>query len=230
MICPGGGYAGLAIDKEGHALARWLCARGVAAAVLKYRHGVHPHPIPLQDAQRGLRLLRSRAAQWQLDPNQMGVAGFSAGGHLAATAGTRFDLGDPSASDPIERESCRVDFLVLIYPVISLQPEIAHRSSKKRILGPSFDAALVDALSNELQVSASTGPTFLVHASDDPSVPVEHSLRFYAALRQHQVPAELHLYATGGHGFGMGRRDQPIDCWLDLLQLWMQAGKWMPAP
>ena len=224
VICPGGGYGGLAIDKEGYMLAQWFAERGVVAGVLKYRHGGgdHQHPVPLSDAQRALRIMRSKANLWKIDANQIGIVGFSAGGHLASTAGTHFDEGDTSAEDLIARTSSRANFLVLIYPVISLQAGVTHGGSKKNLLGQPADETLVQELSNELQVSADTGPTFLVHAGDDQAVPVENSLLFYQALRKHGVPAELHVYETGGHGFGFYRGDRPVDRWPDLLDAWLK--------
>ena len=226
VICPGGGYSGQAIDHEGHVFAKWLCERGIVAGVLKYRcgGGLHQHPVPLNDAQRALRLMRSRASDWSIDPDKIGIAGFSAGGHLASTAGTHFVDGDADAEDPIARYSSRANFLVLGYPVISLQAEgITHRGSKKNLLGENPDEALVRHLSSELQVTADTGPTFLFHANNDAGVVPENSLLFYQALRKHKVPAEVHIYETGGHGFGMLRGDQPVDRWPDLLEGWLQG-------
>lgn len=225
VICPGGGYGGLAIEHEGYKLAEWFAERGVVAAVLKYRHGggKHQQPIPLNDAQRALRIMRSNAEKWQLEKNRIGIAGFSAGGHLASSAGTRSDDGDSASADPIERESCRADFVVLAYPVITMREDLTHKGSKKNLLGKSPTEELVDEYSNELQVSASTSPTFITHAADDPAVPVENALLFYEALRKHKVPAELHIFATGGHGYGMFRRDQPADQWPNLLEDWLKV-------
>ncbi len=225
VICPGGGYGGLAIDKEGHDLAKWFCTRGLVAAVLKYRHGggQHQHPIPLNDAQRALRLMRSRATEWKIDPEKIGIAGFSAGGHLASTAGTHFDEGDATAKDPLNRVSCQANFLVLIYPVISMREGITHQGTRNNLLGETPSDGLVQKLSNELQVSEATGPTFLVHASDDDAVPVDNCLLFYRALRKHGVPAELHVYETGGHGFGFFRGEKSVDRWPDLLENWLDG-------
>ncbi len=226
VICPGGGYAGTAIDHEGHVLAKWLRDRGMVAGVLKYRcgGGLHKHPIPLNDAQRALRMMRSRASEWNLDPNKIGVAGFSAGGHLASTAGTHFVEGDPRAKDPLERSSTRANFMILGYPVISMQKErVTHQGSKKNLLGENPNEDLVRYLSNELQVNGYTGPTFLVHADNDTGVLAENSLLFYQALREHNVPAEIHIYETGSHGFGMYRGDLPADRWPDLLEGWLKG-------
>jgi len=224
VICPGGGYGGLAIDHEGHVFAKWLCDRGIVAGVLKYRcgGGVHQHPVPLRDAQRALQILRSRATEWKIDAEKIGIAGFSAGGHLASTAGTHVAEGDATADDPLERVSSRANFLVLIYPVISMRDGVTHQGSKKNLLGEKPDKALVQLLSNELQVTADTGPTFLVNAYDDKAVPVENSLLFYQALRKHNIPAEMHLYETGGHGFGLYRGNRAADRWPDLLEGWLK--------
>ena len=224
VICPGGGYSGMAIDKEGHTFAKWFAARGVVAGVLKYRCGGVPfeHPVPLCDAQRALRMIRTNASKWKLDPAKIGMAGFSAGGHLASTAGTRFVDGNADAADPIERVSSRADFLVLVYPVISMREGIAHQGSRNNLLGDQPADKLVRELSTDLHVSADTGPTFLVHASDDGAVPVENSLLFYRALRKHKVPAAMHIYETGGHGFGMYRGDRPADRWPELLGDWLK--------
>lgn len=225
VICPGGGYGGLAIEHEGYKLAEWFADRGVVAAVLKYRHGggKHQQPVPLNDAQRALRIMRSNAEKWQLEKNRIGIAGFSAGGHLASSAGTRSDDGDSASEDPIEQESCRADFVVLAYPVITMREDLTHKGSKNNLLGKSPTKKLVDEYSNELQVSANTGPTFITHAADDPAVPVENALLFYEALRKHKIPAELHIFATGGHGYGMFRRDQPADQWPNLLEDWLKV-------
>ncbi len=230
VICPGGGYGGLAIDHEGHVFAEWFAQRGVVAAVLKYRHGggQHQQPVPLSDAQRALRILRSRAEQWQLKNDRIGIAGFSAGGHLASSAGTHFDDGDTSAEDPIERESCRANFMVLVYPVITMQNEFTHQGSKRNLLGTNPSEDLVTQYSNELHVSADTGPTFLTHAADDRAVPVQNALRFYEALCNHGVPADLHIYASGGHGYGMFRGDRPVDQWPNLLEAWLQERELIP--
>ncbi len=224
VICPGGGYSGQAIDHEGHVFAKWLSDRGIVAGVLKYRcgGGLHKHPVPLNDAQRALRLMRSRATEWKIDSDKIGIAGFSAGGHLASTAGTHTVEGDATAKDPLERVSSRANFLVLIYPVISLQEGVTHGGSRKNLLGENPDEDLVRSLSNELQVTTETGPSFLVNAYDDEAVPAENSLLFYQALRKHKVPAEMHLYENGGHGFGMYRGNRMVDRWPDLLEGWLK--------
>ena len=229
VICPGGGYGGLAIDKEGHDIARWLNSLGVAGIVLKYRMprpelSKDQKPWPLQDVQRGIRLVRSRAAQLRVDPNRVGVMGFSAGGHLASTAGTHFDAGQSDSGDPIERQSCRPDFMILVYPVISLSDKIGHGGSRRNLLGDKPDEKLIQLYSNELQVTAQTPPTFLVHAKDDP-VKVENSVLFHQALQQAKVPAEIQLYEKGGHGYGLGVRGGDVATWPARCAEWMKKLK-----
>jgi hypothetical protein len=168
VVCPGGGYAKLAMDHEGRQVAEWLNSLGVAAFVLKYRLGPrYRHPAPLEDAKRALRLVRSRASEFRIAPDRIGVWGFSAGGHLASTLATHFDAGNPAAADPIERVSCRPDFAILAYPVISFASEYAHKGSRRNLLGDNPDPALVENLSNEKQVTAQTPPTFLFHTNED---------------------------------------------------------------
>ncbi|MDZ4656791.1 MAG: alpha/beta hydrolase [Bythopirellula sp.] len=226
VICPGGGYGGLALEKEGVEVARWLAELGITTFVLKYRHGggVHRHPVPLSDIQRAVRLVRSQAAQWGVEPDKLGVLGFSAGGHLASSVGTHFDAGDKKATDPVEQQSCRPDFLMLIYPVISMDASITHGGSLENLLGKTPDPNLVELMSNDLQVTDQTPPTFIAHAGDDEAVPVENALRFYRALVAHKVPAELHVFAEGGHGFGM-RQPGPVEEWPTLLANWLKSRK-----
>jgi acetyl esterase/lipase len=224
VICPGGGYGGLAWDKEGLEIAQWLADLGVTTFVLKYRHGggVHRHPVPLSDVQRAMRVVRSQAAAWKIVPDRVGVMGFSAGGHLASSVGTHCDLGNKGSSDPVEQQSCRPDFMVLIYPVILMDEGHTHAGSRLNLLGEKPDDALVSLMSNDLQVTEETPPTFMAHASDDGAVPVENALRFYRALVEHKVPAELHIFEKGGHGFGM-RQKGPVEEWPKLLANWLQS-------
>ena len=224
VICPGGGYGGLAMEKEGLEVARWMQARGITGVVLRYRcgGGKNQQPVPLQDAQRAIRLVRSHAAKWGVDPNRVGVLGFSAGGHLASTAATMFDKGDPAAADPIEKISSRPSFAVLVYPVISMEDDVTHAGSRQHLLGGDATDEVVEHWSTYRRVSDDTPPTFLVHASDDEAVPVKNSLLFYESLVAHHVPAELHIYETGGHGFGMLRDDRPADKWPEQLEPWLK--------
>jgi len=221
VVCPGGGYGTLAMDHEGRQIADWLNSLGVAAFVLKYRLGPrYHHPAPLQDAQRALRLVRSQAGEFGVAPDRIGIWGFSAGGHLASTAGTHFDAGDPSAPDPIDRMSCRPDFLILAYPVISLTTPYAHAGSRKNLLGENPDLALVEGLSNEKQVTSQTPPAFLFHTDEDKGVPAENSVLFYLALRKAGVPAELHIYRRGKHGVGLAQSDPVLSSWAGRLADW----------
>lgn len=222
VILPGGGYRGVSIVKEGFDVARQLNAFGVAAFVVKYRTPSDQHMRdkslgPLQDAQRAMQLVRSRAREWNVDPKRIGLMGFSAGGHLAATAATRFGkpvLGGVAAAD------VRPDFLMLIYPVIGFSPAIAHAGSREMLLGATPTQAQIDAFSNERQVSAQTPPTFLVHAADDPAVVVANSLRFFEALQSQRVPSELIVFPTGGHGFGLNNPTTP-DRWIERCRDWL---------
>lgn len=227
VICPGGGYRILAYDWEGTDIAKYFNARGVAAVVLKYRlpepaSNVVPHLSPLMDAKRALRLTRYHAAEWHIDPAKVGVMGFSAGGHLASTLGTHFDAGDSTAVDPVERLSSRPDFMMLVYPVITFTDSCMHRGSRTALLGENPDPELVRYYSNELQVTADTPPTILIHASDDKGVPVRNSLLFYQELVAKGVPASLHVYPIGGHGFSLGIGNSPLDTWPEQCIEWLR--------
>jgi len=223
VIAPGGGYQHLAMGYEGMDVARWLNQRGVAAFVLKYRLGpTYHHPIELGDAQRAIRMVRANAAEYGIAPDHLGMWGFSAGGHLTATAGTHFDAGDPGAADPIDRQSSRPDFLILAYPVITLEAPYAHVGSRKYLLGDNPDPAVVQSLSAELQVTKDTPPTFLFSTTDDGTVPVMNSVMFYSALIKAGVPAEMHLFQHGRHGSGLGTGNPELSVWPDLLIKWMR--------
>lgn len=204
VICPGGGYGGLAAH-EGAAYAEWLAAQGITGVVLKYRLGSHGyrHPVMLQDVARAVRLTRSKAGEWKIDRQRVGLMGSSAGGHLASTLLTHFDAGKAGAEDPIERESSRPDLGVLCYPVISMGP-ITHGGSRTNLLGKEPSADLVELLSNEKQVTAQTPPCFIFHTWEDNAVKVENALEFAAALRKAGVPFDLHVYEKGAHGMGLG--------------------------
>ena len=175
------------------------------------------------DAQRAIRIVRSRAAEWGIDPRRIGILGFSAGGHLASTAATRFEAGHPGAADPIEREGSRPDFLILCYAVITLKGPFAHSTSREHLLGKSPDAGLVDSLSNETQVNADTPPTFLWHTNEDTTVPPENSILFYEALRKAKVPAELHVFTRGPHGIGLAPSDPAASAWPRLCAAWLEV-------
>lgn len=227
VVAPGGGYAHLALDHEGLQVAQWLNAHGVAAIVLRYRLGpVYHHPIELEDAQRAIRFARAHASDWDVQTDHIGMWGFSAGGHLASTAGTHYDSGNATAADPTDRPSSKPDFLILAYPVISFDPAIQHAGSRKYLLGDAPDAALVTQLSNELQVNAQTPPAFLFHTADDPVVPVANSIRFFEALQKNKVPSELHIFRHGPHGVGLAQADPELSNWPDLLYHWMHENGW----
>jgi acetyl esterase/lipase len=231
VVAPGGGYGALAMDHEGRQVAALFNAMGVSAFVLKYRLGPrYRHPVPLGDAQRAIRIVRARAREFGVAADRIGMMGFSAGGHLTATAGTQFDRGTPDAADPIERASSRPDFLILGYPVISFDPEITHRGSVRNLLGDQPDPKLVERLSNERQVTAETPPTFLFHTTADAGVPVENSVRFYLALRRAKVPAEMHVYENGPHGVGLALGDPALSTWPVLLANWLRGRGLLTPP
>ena len=204
VICPGGGYGGLA-SHEGVDYARFLNEQGIAGFVLKYRLGSsgYRHPVMVQDAARAVRTVRLRAAEWKLDPHRIGIMGSSAGGHLASTLMTHFDSGNASSSDRIEQQSSRPDLGILCYPVVTMG-EFTHQGSKANLLGKNPSPELVRLLSNELQVTKETPPTFIWHTWEDSAVPVENTLQFAAALRKAGVPFDLHVYQKGPHGIGLG--------------------------
>ncbi len=221
VVLPGGGYSHLSETKEGSDVAKWLNSLGISAFVLKYRLGMKYHePNQLLDAARALRTVRSRAKEWNLDTNRIGILGFSAGGHLASTLSTHFDAGNAAATDAIEKVSSRPDLSILIYPVITMG-EFAHGGSKKNLLGDNPTAVQVKKYSNELQVTKDTPPTFLVHTMTDATVPVENSLLYVAALRKAGVPFEFHLYEQGPHGFGLAPTNPILATWKDRCADWL---------
>ena len=226
VICPGGGYGGLA-SHEGVDYARFLNEHGIAGFVLKYRLGSagYRHPIMLGDAARALRTVRARAAEWHVDPKRIGIMGSSAGGHLASTLLTHFDQGTETDSDPVERVSSRPDLGILCYPVITMG-EFTHQGSKANLLGKDPSPELVRNLSNELQVTKQTPPTFLFHTWEDTAVPIENSLQFAEALRKAGVPFDLHIYQRGPHGIGLGSNKWDPEHrhpWTRDLVFWLQA-------
>lgn len=226
LIFPGGGYHILAYHWEGTDFAKLLCEHGIAGIVVKYRlpisrSAASPALVPLSDAQRAIRVCRDRAAAWGIDPEQIGVMGFSAGGHLAAALSTQYDAPVYPEQDAVDRESARPDFSALIYPVITFGKPGMHRGSREALLGQSPQDSQVRFFSPELQTDPRTPPAFLVHAADDTVVPVENSLLYYEALRRQGVPASLHLYPAGGHGFALGGDDPYLSGWTDLLVAWI---------
>ncbi|MFN0109184.1 MAG: alpha/beta hydrolase [Blastocatellia bacterium] len=228
VVCPGGGYGALAAH-EGHDIAVWLNSIGVTAVVLKYRLGRfgYRHPVMMQDAQRAIRTTRAKAAEWKIDPNRIGIMGFSAGGHLTSTAATHFDAGDANSTDPIEKQSSRPDVAILCYAVITMTDPFTHAGSRKNLLGDTPSPELINLLSNEKQVTEKTPPTFIFHTEDDKAVPVENSLQFAAALRKANVPYEMHIYETGRHGVGLAPTNPALSTWPKLLENWLRARKFI---
>ena len=222
VICPGGGYRIEAMDHEGYEMAEWLKTKGIAGIVLKYRLPYGHHEIPSGDARHAMRIVRKNAKEWGINPDKIGIAGSSAGGHLASTVGTVFDSGDKNSSNPVEQLSCRPDFMLLLYPVISFSEEIGHMGSRKNLIGETNDWKLAKQYSNELNVSANTPPTFLVLADDDKTVMPQNSIVFYSKLKEYNVPAEIHIFQLGGHGFGMTKKNLPVDQWPNLFYSWLK--------
>lgn len=227
VICPGGGYGMLAMDHEGYDLAVWLAERGVAGIVLKYRLPNGHHLVPAGDARRALRMVRAHAKEWGITPEKVGIAGSSAGGHLASTVGTRFDTGNMEAAEVIDRQSSRPDFMLLLYPVITFKEEFGHMGSRKNLIGETNDWKMISLYSNELHVTPETPPTFLVLADDDKAVVPRNSVEFYSALKVNGVPAEMHIFQQGGHGFGMRKNNLPADRWPELFMDWLKAVKFL---
>ena len=222
IVCPGGSYMRLAIEKEGYAYARMLNRIGVSAFVLKYRLVDYGHPAPLRDVLRAIRLVRSRAREFDVREDRIGVMGSSAGGHLAASAATLFDAAEGRTGAPIDATSARPDFAILMYPVITMSGPHVHAGSKKSLLGEHPSDALIAHLSVEKQVTKATPPVFLVHTEEDATVPIENSLLFYQALRDAGVPGEAHLYAKGPHGFGITSGLGPTSEWPARLEEWLR--------
>jgi acetyl esterase/lipase len=229
IICPGGGYVSLSYDWEGTDIAKMFNEQGIAAIVLKYRLPVSKsnkirHESPMLDAKRAIRLTRFHASEWNIKQDKIGIMGFSAGGHLAATLGTHFEVSGIKTNDPIESVSSRPDFMILIYPVITFSHYFMHKGSRDALLGVSPDSTLIVYYSNELHVKKNTPPTFIVHASDDKSVPVENSLLFYKALKNKGVSAEMHIYPQGGHGFSLALGKSYLQTWPQRCLDWL---KWL---
>ncbi len=223
VVCPGGGYVHLAMDHEGRQIAEWLNKLGISAFVLKYRLGPKYHyPVELWDAQRAIRYARAHAQEYGIRADRIGIWGFSAGGHLASTAGTHFDRGDPDGSDAIDKQSSRPDFMILAYPVITMLDPYVHHGSLHALLGEKPDPELVRSLSNETQVTPETPPTFLFATANDNVVPVENSVQFDEALNRAGVPAEIHIYLKGPHGVGLAQNDPVLRTWPDRLADWLK--------
>ncbi len=228
VILPGGGYGGLAMDHEGHQIAKWWNRLGVTGLVVTYRHAPHyQHPAPLQDAQRAIRYVRANAKELGIDPHRVGIMGFSAGGHLASTVSTHFDDGDETSEDVIAQQGSRPDFSVLCYPVISMSEPLTHKGSRRNLLGKAPSEELVESLSNQLQVTTETPPTFIFHTAEDQAVPVGGSVLYYNALIENGVDAELHIYQKGRHGVGLAPNDPVLKSWPDRLADWMRTNNFL---
>jgi acetyl esterase/lipase len=230
VICPGGGYGGLAMDHEGYQIGRWLNEHGVAGFICDYRHRGkgYGHPAPLADAQRAIRTVRSRAKEFDVDPAKVGILGFSAGGHLASTAVTQFDAGNADSGDPILRASSRPDFGILCYPVIAFDKPYTHRGSQRNLLGAGATPAMIASLSNEKQVTDQTPPCFLWHTWEDKGVPPENSVVFYQTLLAHKIPAEMHIYEKGRHGLGLAKDTPGTSTWPELCLAWLRNRSILP--
>lgn len=230
VICPGGGYAYLAITKEGYKVAKWLNTLGITAFVLKYRlpsdQIMKEKSIgPLQDAQQAIRYIKRNAKKWDLDTKKVGIIGFSAGGHLAATLSTHYKDEIYKITDSI---SARPDFSLLIYPVISMDEKITHKGSRTNLLGIIPSQELIEKYSNEKQIDSQTPPTFIIHAIDDKSVPVENSINYFLALKEYNVPVEIHLSQSGKHGFGLGREGTTSQYWTKQCEEWLRFNNYAP--
>ncbi len=227
VLCPGGGYIRHVTDREGYPIAQWLNEHGITCVILEYRLPKLRHAVPLLDAQRAIRLTRTHAAKWKLDPQRIGILGFSAGGHVASTATTHFDSGNASAADPVEKQSSRPDFAWFVYPVVTMG-EFTHSGSKKELIGDSPAAELVRLYSNELQVTADTPPVFLAHAIDDKPVPIENSRQFVAAMQKLQRPVDLLELPAGGHGLN-GCKGPLWEQWKAAALVWSARQKLIPG-
>lgn len=227
IICPGGAYTLLSMDKEGTEPAAWLNSLGVAAFVLKYRLAEYGHPAPLRDVLRAVRLVRSRAAEFGLKADRIGVMGFSAGGHLASCAGTLYDAPEGRTGASLDAVSARPDFLLLIYPVITMKDPHAHAGSRRNLLGADPSGAQITHLSTELQVTKNTPPAFLLTTFEDRTVPAENSIRFFEAMHRAGVPAELHAYEKGPHGIGLRPGYGPTSEWPKLAEQWLRLHGWL---
>jgi acetyl esterase/lipase len=231
IICPGGGYGGLAMGHEGKDMAEWANEMGLAAIICDYRHRGkgYGHPAPLQDAQRAIRLVRTKSAEWNIDATRVGILGFSAGGHLVSTVLTRFDAGDAQNGDSIERQSSRPDYGILAYPVILFGQPATHKGSEVNLLGKSPDPKLLASFQSDLNVTKETPPTFLFHTLEDKGVPPQNSVAFYAAMIREGVPGELHIYEKGPHGVGLAKKIPGTSDWSNACRRWLENKQFVKA-
>lgn len=230
VVCPGGGYGGLAMDHEGHQIGQWLNEHGISAFICDYRHHGkgYEHPAPLHDAQRAIRTVRARAKEFGVDPRKIGILGFSAGGHLASSAVTHFDAGKKHFDDEIEQTSCRPDFGILCYPVIAFDQPYTHKGSQNNLLGKDASPELIASMSSERQVTDETPPCFLWHTTEDKAVPPQNSVVFYLALIEKGVPAELHIFEKGRHGVGLAKDIPGTDAWPAACLAWLKGQGMLP--
>jgi acetyl esterase/lipase len=230
VVCPGGGYGGLAMDHEGHQIGRWLNEHGISAFICDYRHHGkgYEHPAPLHDAQRAIRTVRARAKEFGVDPKKIGILGFSAGGHLASSAVTHFDAGKKNFDDEIEQTSCRPDFGILCYPVIAFDQSYTHKGSQNNLLGKDASPELIASMSSERQVTDETPPCFLWHTTEDKAVPPQNSVVFYSALIEKGVPAELHIFEKGRHGVGLAKDIPGTAAWPAACLAWLKGRGMLP--
>jgi acetyl esterase/lipase len=229
LVIPGGSYSKVVADREGAAPAEWLVERGVAAFVLHYRVAPYRYPAPIADAERAMRLLRSRADEFGFSSDHLGAWGFSAGGHIASILATLFDNGVPASPDPVEHASDRPDFVILAYPVISMKAEFAHADSRQHLLGLLSDPALVALLSAEDHVTPTSPSAFVFTTNDDDVVPSQNSMLFVAACQRAGVPVEFHMFEHGHHGVDLAKQLPALRLWTTLLESWMQQNQWMAA-
>jgi len=225
VICPGGGYGGLAMGHEGTEIAQWANEMGMAAIICDYRHRGkgYGHPAPIQDAQRAIRLTRANAAKWNLDSQRIGIIGFSAGGHLVSTVLTRFDGGDVNSEDQIARQSSKPNFGILAYPVILFGQPKTHQGSERNLLGPASDPKVLASFQSDLHVTPEMPPTFIFHTFEDKAVPPENALAFYAAMVKNGVPGELHIFEKGKHGVGLGSKVAVTSEWPNACRRWLES-------
>jgi acetyl esterase/lipase len=227
VICPGGGYSGLSMTSEGTDEAHWFNDHGIAAFVLKYRVSPYGQPVPMLDGQRAIRVVRHNATDWGINPKRIGIMGFSAGGHVASTVGTHYDDGLPKPKegpfDPVLSESCKPDFMILVYPVITMKDKITHEGSRHVLLGDKPGAVYINLYSNELHVDKDTPPTFIAASKTDTVVPVKNSELFADALKKNKVPYEFVELETGDHGYGMAANDPKVSVWTDKCMDWLKG-------
>jgi acetyl esterase/lipase len=225
ILLPGGGYRREAMSHEGYEVGEWLKSKGITGIILKYRLPNGHHQVPLEDANRAVRYTRFNAEKWGINPNKIGIGGASAGGHLASMAGTRFDAGNKNSDDPVETFSSRPDFVLMLYPFIFIEEGKLRPTMKERLFGGEDNWEIVKNYSSERNVTSDTPPCMLIHADNDEAVPPLHSIKFYSALKNHNIPAEMHIFTDGGHGFGITKQNLPSDNWPNLFYDWLKTIK-----